>query len=811
MKLHEAIQQVLLEENRELNSSQIAHKVNQKKLYTRGDGQPVPSSQISARVRKYPALFNYNGSIIGLKQWLVKKEHSVNKMKLHEAIQHILLDKNRELSAFQISKIVNEKGLYQRKDGQQVPSKQVLARVRNYPLLFYSDNNRIGLNAWRLKFANKESLLYKEILYILEQNSEAMDPKVIADTIVKREIYFKDDKTRVNAEDVLFEIRKNENTFQIINGLVQLSNWDFDEDYIKEAVYDIMVKEEISTKDELDFSNSLKNFRVGNFKPYNHSQSLKLKPITLLFGPNSSGKSSLIHSILYLQNAFDQKDLDPHYMKISGDSVDLGGFRQLIHRNDIQRRLEYEIEIDKSQLNTELQKTLMEINSIKLKIEIGQPLKEKFKRQIIKAHEDGQFFYENSPTGEFESVGKPRVQKYDIVLDEETMLSFGYRGNDLFKIDQFNYSNKIISKIIQAIILSNTTTSEIDDDDYNKVQDSIDNILSEFYVLTTDIIPSRIRTISKTTMDKIIAINKENRELEFANTIRMFLPVALNEILEGLYDVAKLSLSTLVYLGPIRSYPPRHLSFEAINNSNYQSGGALAWDKLRDNEEVRKKINAWLRNTGKLKSRYQIEVRKYVDPKSNEFNSVLEDIESEQNFELEKLGNWNGLPIDKIIDSMKSDAVEGIKELVLVDSDGTVVSHRDVGFGISQVIPVLVYTLANKNKIVMIEQPEIHLHPALQAELGDVMIESALGENKNTLILENHSETMMLRLLRRIRETTQKKDNGLPPITPDDISLIYVENTKNGTVLKNLRIDKMGKIIDPVPGGFFEEDFEELF
>lgn len=156
--------------------------------------------------------------------------------------------------------------------------------------------------------------------------------------------------------------------------------------------------------------------------------------------------------------------------------------------------------------------------------------------------------------------------------------------------------------------------------------------------------------------------------------------------------------------------------------------------------------------------------------------------------------------------------LEGINILVLVDQNSnTVVTHRDVGFGISQVIPVLVSAYANKGKTILIEQPEIHLHPALQAELGSLIVSSALGENKNTFILENHSETMMLRILKLIRESTLNKDNGLPKLTPDDVALIFVENTKNGTILRNLRIDRMGKILDPIPGGFFEEDFEEMF
>jgi predicted ATPase len=151
-------------------------------------------------------------------------------------------------------------------------------------------------------------------------------------------------------------------------------------------------------------------------------------------------------------------------------------------------------------------------------------------------------------------------------------------------------------------------------------------------------------------------------------------------------------------------------------------------------------------------------------------------------------------------------------ELVLVDQrTNTVVSHRDVGIGISQVLPVLVSCYANEGQLLTIEQPEIHLHPALQAELGDVFINSALGKQKNNFILETHSEHLILRVLKRIRETTANKNGTTPAIKPGDVSLLFVGPGKNGSEVIPIGIDEHGRLIDRVPGGFFEEDFAELF
>jgi predicted ATPase len=154
-----------------------------------------------------------------------------------------------------------------------------------------------------------------------------------------------------------------------------------------------------------------------------------------------------------------------------------------------------------------------------------------------------------------------------------------------------------------------------------------------------------------------------------------------------------------------------------------------------------------------------------------------------------------------------------VSELVLVDErTGTVVTHRDVGIGVSQVLPVLVSAHANRGQLIAIEQPEIHLHPALQAELGDVLVESALGERRNTFLLETHSEHLILRVLRRIRETTDGElAAGLQPLRPADVQVVYCRPTREGAVLHELPITEDGEFARPWPDGFFAERSRELF
>ena len=161
------------------------------------------------------------------------------------------------------------------------------------------------------------------------------------------------------------------------------------------------------------------------------------------------------------------------------------------------------------------------------------------------------------------------------------------------------------------------------------------------------------------------------------------------------------------------------------------------------------------------------------------------------------------------LESMFSD----VQELVLFDKrTRTPVSHCDVGIGISQVLPVLVACFASKEKIVAMEQPEIHLHPALQAELGDVFIQSALGENKNRFLIETHSEHLLLRVMRRIRETSNGNlPDGFPKLTPEDVCVLFVEPDGSHSIVREMPLNEQGELVKAWPGGFFEEGLREVF
>ncbi|MCP4345534.1 MAG: DUF3696 domain-containing protein [Desulfobacterales bacterium] len=139
----------------------------------------------------------------------------------------------------------------------------------------------------------------------------------------------------------------------------------------------------------------------------------------------------------------------------------------------------------------------------------------------------------------------------------------------------------------------------------------------------------------------------------------------------------------------------------------------------------------------------------------------------------------------------------GMKEMVNV---------TDVGFGVSQILPVLVQCFyAPRNSTVIIEQPEIHLHPSVQASLADLFIEAVQaredGEDRNIqLLIESHSEHFLRRLQRRIAEEK---------ISPKDTAIYFCYPSSSGSGMYSLELDEYGNIIN-WPDKFFGDEIGDL-
>ena len=135
----------------------------------------------------------------------------------------------------------------------------------------------------------------------------------------------------------------------------------------------------------------------------------------------------------------------------------------------------------------------------------------------------------------------------------------------------------------------------------------------------------------------------------------------------------------------------------------------------------------------------------------------------------------------------------------------------DVGFGVSQVLPVVVQCFyAPAGSILFIEQPELHLHPIAQAHLADLFIDVLMsredGKDRNIqMIIETHSEHFLCRLQRRIAEANPDR-----PILADQVAAYFAHTTGSESKLEQLELNEDGAILN-WPDNFFGDSMGDLF
>jgi hypothetical protein len=235
----------------------------------------------------------------------------------------------------------------------------------------------------------------------------------------------------------------------------------------------------------------------------------------------------------------------------------------------------------------------------------------------------------------------------------------------------------------------------------------------------------------------------------------------VSEELERLVLQLRQSLNMVRYLGPFRQAPRRFEIGKASAEAYVGADGELTAGLLEDLPWVSDSLNAWLQ---RMEIPYSIQTRQISDR------------------EYPSLGDLRTLELTDI-------------------RTRTAVSTTDVGFGISQVLPVVVQSILGgpSHQVVVVEQPEVHLHPRLQTELGDLFIETCL--NGGQVIAETHSENLILRIQRRVRE-------GI--IAPEMVSVLYVGATEGqGSWIQTLPLGQRGEFLNEWPDGFFEERYEE--
>lgn len=535
------------------------------------------------------------------------------------------------------------------------------------------------------------------------------------------------------------------------------------------------------------------SIRLGNFKAIGQTQELSFRPLTLLYGPNSSGKSSILHGLLFGCHATQTGDLDVHQTELGGDAVDLGGFRRFVYRRQPSSLVEWGATVPASEVGG----TFLALDpgskvgvSCLFGLAMGESIYETplFQGGVAADH----------PATDLQPRGRPRVQKFEVLIDDVPLIRMsGAAHSDRLKVDFLNVPQPLIDQFLAPRTAGPDPTAE---SRRQRVIQHLDNVLPQMACRITSLV--KVETIWNLSATAPSGHAVEDSTLLDEGYARQ----QLGTLLSDLGVTITRALHKVRYLGPLRSYPARFSIFGGAQDAPWSSSGAHAWSIVRDDERVRSAVNQWLRRD-RLDTAYELAVRQLipVEVAQKEVNSVLDDM-------FDVSGEPEALS-QAIRERLEEQSTVALRELVLHDQrSNTTVSHRDVGLGISQVLPVLVSAYGSRRKIVCIEQPELHLHPKLQADLGDVFIECALGDQKNTFILETHSEHLMLRILRRIRETSDGElAAGLTPVRPTDVSVVYAEPSSEGTRLIEIPVQEDGEFARRWPRGFFAERAEELF
>ncbi len=444
----------------------------------------------------------------------------------------------------------------------------------------------------------------------------------------------------------------------------------------------------------------LTNIRLRNFKSFRDTGDIRVAPLTVLTGPNSSGKSAIIRAMMALRQTVENRDMNTAFVP-TGDYVDLGTFEDFAFKHDVQSSVRIEI-ASRWYSGTDRPEDLVALPNpqwVDLSVSLG--------------------------LAKFPSIDRIYLTDSKIVLGSEwlTLEKKSMKGRQLGQSYQTAVKS-FFSGSLTTEKLANSTLAKFHLAPQVKVPDETLNFVSE-----------KGSRISRTFEKKMWAAS----EASFAG------------------ETVSQELSGFHYIGPLRESPRRmYLSTgetpREVGTAG-ELGPAVLWSASQSSQLDSEQLSEWCRRMGLA---LKISLARLS---GGFFRIMIEDLYS-----------------------------------------GVEVSLPDVGVGTSQLLPILIQGLiAPVGATFLLEQPEIHLHPKVQADLADFFIE--VTRRDVGVIVETHSEHLINRLQRRIAEET---------LDPAQVALYYVTPSADGSKIEPVHINEYGQI-PSAPEGFFEEGFEETF
>ncbi|WP_005035554.1 AAA family ATPase [Holophaga foetida] len=586
----------------------------------------------------------------------------------------------------------------------------------------------------------------------------------------------------------------------------------------------------------------LSNLQLENFKAIAAAQGAPLKPLTLIFGKNSAGKSSLLQSLALMHEAVRTGTVDIDSPKIGNGWINLGGFRNFIHKHDQFRSFRFKVGFDQKDLPPFLRLHAPAGSHFALELEFGYPEADQDLDMVmgdvpelasLRLSRNGSEILGLQVSGATGLVGgeaTPGDEDYTPEAEEKahrtnleslqqqfsvmahTHLEMANGARRYWQSDRIDFADALFAHAIEEALETRGANAWARSDDAWLGAAATQVVRNQIFA-SNGLLPSRSRflvaRIEQVQVDRFIP-----EAPTFPPEAIAHLAAILGRVVASVVESVRLhlenELNKMLYIGPIRQFPERGATTPGMHTSDDPL--LQAWTQIRENRDLRKEVNHWLGAEEKLGTGYRFVTRDYISAAYLE-RKMLDNIRcATENCEREETDPGYEAEISSHSTVLiRQFDPHRLEELLLVDArSGTQVSHRDVGFGISQVIPILAACLGSSQKLICVEQPEIHIHPGLQAELADLFIDSAMLRG-NQLVVETHSEHLILRLLRRIREHAAAGPEAGGGITPDQVSVLYVDADEEGSFITEIPITREGEFGTKWPQGFFTERFKEVF
>jgi AAA15 family ATPase/GTPase len=571
---------------------------------------------------------------------------------------------------------------------------------------------------------------------------------------------------------------------------------------------------------------------LTNFRSFKETQTIEFAPVTLLFGPNSVGKSTVLMALFYLQQILSKGQCDPASIDALGGKF-VGGFKNLVNGKDINKNIKLKVEYDKGnaigstytylsdligeQVNIALNSPSSEAKKIAVEFEISWSISQKaaFISNYKVWFDEIEIVEINSDTGLKQPMITALNYLHPLLLPE---------GHDDWLVDCFDNQveihNDLFDKVLELKGIYNPGHAEIADGETPALENDEDAS-----VFTDSCYVSEFHELLNASRIPFQEFNNSNFMSLMDNSTLLHAPIGikgavgalpvigqpiksslsmddekLNAVIgEILSDVIVAPLDNLLALlndslciGPLRHIPDENYQENPYPSQADWYDGKACWDTLVQPKSSRDiAINNWLMDSDKLNLGYKL---------VNQIDSVDSLYFSPHVVELSNASKDEFTEIKTVKNA----------KLALWDTQNKMqVSASEVGVGISQLLPLVVASQVSNKGIIACEQPELHVHPKVQVAIGDLLTQS---NSKASFLIETHSEHLILRLLRRVRETTENElPEGKSPVNPEDISVVFLSNSENGVEAKRIDVTADGDFSEDWPGGFFDERDEELF